>query len=237
MVNAKTGQDASGHTTLRSALQAANARPLADTIILPAGTITLSIAGAGENNARTGDLDVRRNVTIKGAGAGKTFIDARFLDRVFDIFGATVAISGVTIENGMSSTGGGGLLNEGGHVTLSSVTLQGNVAVGVNGANGANASGGSSVGNPGAAGARGTDAEGGAIMNASGSLTITNSFVSSNLALAGDGGNGGNGSFGSGPSGLAGANGTRSSRRRRGAGGNGGNETRGRPSRSLPEQT
>ena len=37
-VNLKTGKDASGHIPFRSAIQAANARPNADTILVPKGT-------------------------------------------------------------------------------------------------------------------------------------------------------------------------------------------------------
>ena len=44
-VNLKTGKDASGHISLRSAIEAANSRPNADTILLPAGTIKLTIVG------------------------------------------------------------------------------------------------------------------------------------------------------------------------------------------------
>jgi hypothetical protein len=57
-VNLKTGKDASGHISLRSAIEAANAKPNGDTIILPAGTITLTIQGTGENNDATGDRDL-----------------------------------------------------------------------------------------------------------------------------------------------------------------------------------
>ena len=89
-VNLKTGKDASGHISLRSAIQAADAKPNADTIILPAGTITLTIAGAGENNAATGDLDIHGSVTIKGKGAGEMIVDGNNLDRVFDIFSGNV---------------------------------------------------------------------------------------------------------------------------------------------------
>jgi fibronectin-binding autotransporter adhesin len=85
-VNLNTGKDASGHISLRSAIQAANARPNADTITVPAGTITLTIAGANEDNAATGDLDIRGSVTIKGKGAGSTVIDGKNLDRVFQVF-------------------------------------------------------------------------------------------------------------------------------------------------------
>src|SRR5262249_52308120 len=129
-VSLKTGKDASGHITLRSAIEAANAKPNADTIILPKGTITLTIAGSGENNAATGDLDIRGRVTIKAQGAGTTIIDANHLDRVFDIFSGKVAISGLTIQNGRAFVAGGGLMNEGANVTLTSVNFQNNVAFG-----------------------------------------------------------------------------------------------------------
>src|SRR5262249_44141337 len=58
-VSLQTGKDSSGHVSLRSAIQAANAKPNADTIIVPQGTITLTIAGTNEDNAATGDLDIR----------------------------------------------------------------------------------------------------------------------------------------------------------------------------------
>ena len=194
-VNLKTGKDASGHVSLRSAIEAANAKSSADTIILPAGTVTLTIAGADENNAATGDLDVLHSVTIKGAGAGTTIIDGNNLDRVFDIHGGTVSISGMTIEHGRALAGGGGLLNGGGKVSITNVTLENNVAFGIDGGNGVNGIGGGSVGNDGGSGVNGTNAEGGGIMNASGSMTIKNSFIASNQAKAGNGGNGGNGAF------------------------------------------
>src|SRR5438046_1414468 len=46
----------------------------ADTITLPAGTYTLAIAGAGEDAAATGDLDITGSLTINGAGAATTII-------------------------------------------------------------------------------------------------------------------------------------------------------------------
>ena len=66
VANLKTGRDAAGHISLRSAIQAANAKPNADTIIVPAGTYNLTLTGANEDNAATGDLDIKGNVTIKG---------------------------------------------------------------------------------------------------------------------------------------------------------------------------
>src|ERR1017187_1018517 len=82
-VNLKTGKDASGHISLRSAIQAANSKPNADTILLPKGTITLTIAGANEDHVAAGDLDLSSKVTITGKGAGSTIIDGNNLDRVF----------------------------------------------------------------------------------------------------------------------------------------------------------
>ena len=93
-MNLKTGKDASGHISLRSAIQAADAKPNADTIILPQARSTLTIAGAGEDNAATGDLDIRGNLTIKGQGPASTIIDGNNLDRVFQVLSGKVSISG-----------------------------------------------------------------------------------------------------------------------------------------------
>jgi fibronectin-binding autotransporter adhesin len=80
-VDLRSGKDAAGHISLRSAIQAANSRSNSDTIQLPSGTIKLTLAGANEDNAATGDLDLKSTVTIKGKGAGSTIIDADNLDR------------------------------------------------------------------------------------------------------------------------------------------------------------
>ena len=76
--------DGAGNCTLRAAIQEANDSPGPHTIVLPAGTVTLSIAGTGEDAAATGDLDVTTEVTITGNVAGTT-IDGAGVDRVFDV--------------------------------------------------------------------------------------------------------------------------------------------------------
>src|SRR6266567_1486409 len=87
--------------TLRAATQASNANSGTDTISLPAGVYTLTIAGRNEDAAATGDLDITDAVTIAGAGAGSVIIDGNGIDRVFDVFAnGTTTISGVTIRNG-----------------------------------------------------------------------------------------------------------------------------------------
>jgi hypothetical protein len=57
---------AAGVYSLRAAIQEANALPGADTITLPAGTYTLSLASVNENASATEDLDIRSDSTING---------------------------------------------------------------------------------------------------------------------------------------------------------------------------
>ena len=148
-----------------------------DTIQLPAGTYTLSIPGMGEDDGKTGDLDISTDVTIIGEGADSTIIDGAMLDRIFHIHGPiNVDISGVTIRNGNAIAGGppepagafhgdgGGILFEadgGGGLTVSDATVSGNFAEGF----------------------------GGGIANDNKDhLTVTNSTISGNEATVGGGG-------------------------------------------------
>jgi hypothetical protein len=104
-VNLQTGKDASGHVSLRSAIMAADAKPNADTIIIPGGTYQLTIAGANEDNSATGDLDIKGNVTITGQSSSSTIIDGNSLDRVFQILSGRVQMSGLTIQHGLAAFG------------------------------------------------------------------------------------------------------------------------------------
>ncbi len=65
-----------GFGSLRQAIICANDTPGPDTITVPAGTYTLTIAGADENGAATGDLDITDDLTINGAGLATTIIQA-----------------------------------------------------------------------------------------------------------------------------------------------------------------
>ena len=111
---------------------AADAHKGSNTIIVPAGTFTLTIPGANEDADATGDLDVKGKVTIKGAGSTRTLVNANGLDRVFEVLGGNVTIQKLTIEGGLA-TMGAGLLNIGGKVTLSSVIVASNTAQGTAG--------------------------------------------------------------------------------------------------------
>ena len=206
VVNLRTGRDASGHISLRSAIEAANARPNADTILLPAGVVRLTLAGEGEDNAATGDLDIRGNLAIKGRGTRTTIIDGDNLDRAIQIFAGKVAISKLSIEHGQaSSDGGGGILNAGGAVSLTNVSVDNNLAIAIDGTSGQASPDGVTAGGQGGAGGDGGLARGGGILNEAGTIRLKNSVVALNRALGGRGGDGGDGGRADGDASSSGA--------------------------------
>lgn len=122
---------AGGRCTLRAAVQEAAAGRDGAEITLPAGRYALAVAGQGEDRGATGDLDVQGTVTIAGAGAGSTTIDAQRLDRVFDVHGgSTFTLSGVTLTGGVADGDGGGLRAGRATLTLTDVVLRANAADG-----------------------------------------------------------------------------------------------------------
>ena len=93
--------------TLRECVKEAN-KFSGVTLSVPAGTYTLTIAGQGEDAAATGDLDITANMTINGAGAGSTIIQAgtdatNGIDRVFHLL-ADTTLSDMTIQFGNLGT-------------------------------------------------------------------------------------------------------------------------------------
>ena len=172
--------------SLREAIVAANASPGMDTISLPAGTYTLTISGAGEDYAETGDLDITDHLTLNGEGSKITIIKGGSIDRLFHItessgFGITVELSGITIQNGGNTNMGGGVFNnQSGLVTISDSSISNN-----------SAGSGGGIFNSGIASmdlygvtVSGNDATGpggGGIFNL-GSMTLTNTTVSGNVA-------------------------------------------------------
>lgn len=216
-VNLQTGKDSTGHITLRSAIMAANHSTGQDTIKLPSGTITLTITGNQDDQAFSGDLDINGDLKIEGQGADKTIIDGNNIDRVIEVLSGQVSLSNLTIQNGREvDNGGGGLKNDRGNVTLTSVNLLGNKVVADNGANG---SAGLNGGN-GGVGTSGLASQGGAIFNGLGTLTLVDTTISSNQAIGGNGGSGGTGATNIGASGGIAKPGKDATG---GIGGNGGN--------------
>jgi CSLREA domain-containing protein len=105
-----------GDCSLREAIQAANSDAAVDAcpagngddlILLPSGVYTLSLTGRSEDDNTTGDLDIRSNLVINGAGSNATVIDANSVDRALHVLTATVDIRGLTVQNGRAADGAG----------------------------------------------------------------------------------------------------------------------------------
>jgi len=160
----------SGAGSIRQAISDA---PPGETIVVPAGTYTLT----------SDELTIEKSLTISGHASGDTIIRSGGPFRVFDIAGAgnSVTISGVTIRDGHEGepggiAEGGGIRNEEANLTLQSVVVTDNHAD-VNGDSG----GGGGI------------AEGGGIYNKGGALSLENTTVSGNSATAVGGSGGGGG--------------------------------------------
>ncbi len=171
--------------TLRAAVQEANALAGTDTINIPAGTFTMTIAGSGENAAATGDYDITSNMTISGASKTTTIIDANSLDRMFHVFGGgyTVAISNMTIKNGAVTNYGGGIYVQPTNATFSLTNISFESNSGGNGGQGGGVYSNSPVTGTGLTFTSNTAHGGaGALYFYSGSTSITNSTFTSNQA-------------------------------------------------------
>lgn len=159
-----------------------------DTIVIPAGTITLTGA-ARENLNASGDLDITKNLTIQGAGASATIIDGNNIDRVFHILpGASVAISGLTIRGGLAPieflTRGGGIFNEDGTLSVTDCIISDNTSPGTGG--GIKSTGTTTVTNSTISGNSSGFSGGGIDMT--GTMTISNSTISGNSSGTDGGG-------------------------------------------------
>lgn len=195
-----------GQCSLREAVIAANtdtatsgcpAGSGADTIVfdssLPSpSTFILTLTGANEDASTSGDLDLSGVLTIRGGDASRIILDGGGADRLFDIRpGATVTISGVTIQNGDpgSGAGGGGLIVHGGvpgaKLTLLNSILTNNRASLGGGIYG-DGNGATIVIQEAQILANTAQTSGGGIAN-SGNLTLLNSLLAQNQAKSGGG--------------------------------------------------
>ena len=115
-----------GDCSLREAIIAANATPVAETITLDTTMYHLGLAGANEDASVTGDLDILGSLTLQGANTSQdTFVDGHSLDRVFDIHSGDVTLQNLTIRHGQAGGDGtvGGDFNGGGIRNAAVLTL------------------------------------------------------------------------------------------------------------------
>lgn len=196
--------DAAGACSLRAAITEANTLAGADIITLPAGTYTITIAEASDNNNLNGDFDILSDITINGAGSGSTIVEANAapgvaIGRVFHVrFTApsTVAvINDVTVRHGRyaSNTFGAGIRVDVGaaSLTLSRCVVRDNLngssggGVSVSGATGASLTINDSTITANGAGSSiaGTGANGAGIhINSVATVNITNTTISNNVS-------------------------------------------------------
>lgn len=155
-------RDRKGRCSLRAAIDEANARDGGLRISLQANRkFTLRQQGAGEDANASGDLDIRRPVTIVGRNA---IINANRIDRAFHIHrGARLTIGKTRIANGAppAGQGGGAFLNEGRLVIKGGKTIKNAVS--------------------------GDAANGGAILNLGGTVVLRDTRVNRNTATGSGG--------------------------------------------------
>jgi hypothetical protein len=156
-----------GICTLRAAIMKANHyAPGGATINLPAGAYVLSRPATNGDDETGGDLNLLQTMTINGAGAAGTIIDASGITpttRVMSIEGQGIRIISVTLQGGDATGaayGGGIIVRTNGDLFLYNSRVISNAAT----------------------------ANGGGIFNDGGALTVTTDLVSHNMAGSNGGG-------------------------------------------------
>ena len=182
---------AAGECSLREAIQGAN-DPLnvgARTINVPAGTYQLTIAGTDDTNA-AGDLDVTNTMTIAGANARTTFLQAgsttaNGIDRVVDVRGTgNLSLTGATVRFGRLGDGAGLRVVAGGQLTVTDSTVTSNTGGnggGIHNSGTLNLSRVTVSSNS----TTGSNSLGGGIFTTTGTATLTNVTVSGNSVTGG----------------------------------------------------
>ncbi len=164
--NTANGTCLPGSCSLRAAIMQADVIAGPDvTIIVPSGIYTLTRPRDSTDGPDNGDLNLltqagdSRTITLLGAGAASTIIDANTIDRVLSVgSNSTATLSGFTLRNGKRLDGSGGGVVISGTLTISDSVIEDNQ----------------------------TNAAGGGLYDA-GTLTLTRSTLRSNIAFLGGG--------------------------------------------------
>jgi CSLREA domain-containing protein len=179
--------------SLREAIIRSNKTTDVETIVLGPGTHVLGIAGADENSATTGDLDIRRPVSIRGVVGGGTTVDQNASDRVFHVVGGTkgrLKLADMTVTGGnvAPADGGGILVGAGRSASLTRSAVAANTAThggGISAAGGLSLTDSIVIGNTAANG------KGGGISSEDTNLSLARSTIAGNTST-------GSGTFGGG---------------------------------------
>jgi len=122
-------RDAAEACSLRAAIEQANALPGLDDVVLPAGTMTLTLAGH-DDVARVGDLDITDDLRIGrlgGEAAGQAVVDGGAIDRVFQVHpGVSATMVRFEVTNGAAAEGAG--IRSDGALVLIGMAITKNVA-------------------------------------------------------------------------------------------------------------
>jgi CSLREA domain-containing protein len=177
--------------SLREAVRAANAAAGANTIIVPAGTYTLTRMGS-DDTAVAGDLDLTDEVTIIGSGATSTIITSGsgWNQRIVHVLTTNATLENLTLQNGYDSaaSNGAAIKTIDSALMLADVILKDNYTAGGGGA--IYMSGGSLDIMNSAIINNSADVDGGGIYiyNNSGAVALTNVTISGNSAKGNGGG-------------------------------------------------
>jgi hypothetical protein len=181
--------------SLREAVIASNNRPGPDVIKLGPHRYELTRPMPDEDASQSGDLDIAKNVTIDGAGRGRTIIDGNRNDRIFHIFSNVddAKVSDLAVKRGSRTVdeaqehGGGGILNLG-KLRLANVLVENNRILIDGYGGGISNQGRLIVSNSRITGNRTPDeGVGGGIDNTTGRLVLRKSRVDHNELAIGDG--------------------------------------------------
>ena len=124
--------DARGLCTLRAAVQETNALPGPDEIVLGPGVHVLSIVGLDEDAAATGDLDLLDELTLRGAGPDRSFLEVdptwedRLLHQLRDM--PPLTIEDLTVRGSAAASRAGGVFAQGEGLTVRNATFTGHAA-------------------------------------------------------------------------------------------------------------
>ncbi len=181
-----------GQCTLREAILNANNNSQSSSDCTAGSgddTINFTASLANKTITLTGQIVITSNITINAQAAAGLSVSGNNSSRVFEIFPATVVMTGfrITGGNGNGSSGGGAILNRG-NLTLTNMVIEANAANGFGGGvytlvsgNRLTINGGSIRGN--------TASQGGAIYGDSlTTINLTNVIVSGNVAIGAGGG-------------------------------------------------